>query len=1050
MENATNVLLPAGAKAEAISAGGETTCAVLVTGKVRCWGFGFSWNDGDDNTDNVGDNTNTDAMANGSDLPLPANAVAVSAGANSACALLVTGKVRCWGAGLFGELGSDATSNIGDTANSMENASDVVLPSIVGANTNVADLSLTVVPTATKVVERGTDTVTITVHNAGPSTASGVTVSAPLPSGTTLRSDTATHGVWNQSTSSWPIGPSIPAGGSETLTLNINMPGGFTQPSATYQITAAGQFDPNSIPGDNRVGEDDIDVLTLETTPAAEDETPPSQQPAFAYDSQWGSAGSGDGQFNQPWGVALDNSVSPAFVDVTDFGNNRVETFLQGGYVTQFGTAGGGLGQFEGPEGIAVHNQKAYVVDTGGYLSPRVQVYGLTTNPPTYDFTFAENGSVNYPGSTNAPAGIGIDPFNGHPDVTDTPFKPVQEYDAAGNFIREFGSGFSGAADIAITRTGKMFVVDPGNDQVQIYDSTGTKVGAFGSSGSGNGQFSNPTGIALDQSQHVVFVTDTGNNRVEVFDYQGNYLQQFGGTGSGNGELNAPHGIAVLESTTYTHYIYVADTGNNRIEVFKATYFPPPPPPKKPGNCTGNTALTTLDMGVAQVSGCMTHQAEGTYTAPGTVSLNGVPLVPPNGSDFEIDPSKQTLGVQNNGNGEITLNGVVVYKGPLGFAFPSEPSKGAGSMTYDGFEAAGDFYGLLLKATFDLTLGGDDSGHYYTSFGLTVGLPTVLEKAGGGNVTAAVSVTVDEDGTVNFGGVNFSLKDLKLGPLDVGDACFALVPDGGNIDDCPQPTIEQEPTLTNFSPLTSDEPDGFLECVPDDTPGAHCSAEFAIKLPTEDGPVVAAYGSGNGPTLASLGGFGSDLDIPIADGVTLNSLGAGVCLPTASSPELAIKGLVGIGLIPLDEGSLIDIEGSVTYRGNSNDWSDWSLGFDGDVSIKDFGKIGTGGLDIDSDGTFGANVGVTFRLLGFIFVTGQVSGWYSPPTKAYDVEGGIQACTVRPARGMHRHQRTRVEQGVRRLRHRDVLVRGRLRVHVGRERCDSSRQHVRLRALAPA
>ena len=62
------------------------------------------------------------------------------------------------------------------------------------------------------------------------------------------------------------------------------------------------------------------------------------------YLSQFGSSGSGDGQFTGPEGVAVD---SGGHVFVTDNDNNRVEEFdSSGAYLSQFGTAGSGPGQF--------------------------------------------------------------------------------------------------------------------------------------------------------------------------------------------------------------------------------------------------------------------------------------------------------------------------------------------------------------------------------------------------------------------------------------------------------------------------------------------------------------------------------------------------------------------------------------------------------------------------------------------------------------------------------------------------------------------------------
>jgi DNA-binding beta-propeller fold protein YncE len=41
-------------------------------------------------------------------------------------------------------------------------------------------------------------------------------------------------------------------------------------------------------------------------------------------------------------------------------------------------------------------------------------------------------------------------------------------------------------------------------------------LGEFGTSGSGNGQFKEPTAVAVDSNSNV-FVADTGNNRVQKF-----------------------------------------------------------------------------------------------------------------------------------------------------------------------------------------------------------------------------------------------------------------------------------------------------------------------------------------------------------------------------------------------------------------------------------------------------------------------------------------------------------------------------------------------------
>jgi hypothetical protein len=81
----------------------------------------------------------------------------------------------------------------------------------------------------------------------------------------------------------------------------------------------------------------------------------------------------------------------------------------------------------------------------------------------------------------------------------------------------------------------------------------------FGTAGSGNGQFAEPDGVAINQSNGDVYVVDKGNNRVEWFNSAGDYEGQFNGSGTGPDEEGAtapsssplyePSGVAVDNSS---------------------------------------------------------------------------------------------------------------------------------------------------------------------------------------------------------------------------------------------------------------------------------------------------------------------------------------------------------------------------------------------------------------------------------------------------------------------------------------------------------------------
>jgi len=62
-------------------------------------------------------------------------------------------------------------------------------------------------------------------------------------------------------------------------------------------------------------------------------------------------------------------------------------------------------------------------------------------------------------------------------------------------------------------------------------------------------------------------VSDRGNDRIQVFEPQGRFLLKWGIRGSGDGEFSQPQGLAIDSEGN----VYVSDQGNHRILVFKPT-----------------------------------------------------------------------------------------------------------------------------------------------------------------------------------------------------------------------------------------------------------------------------------------------------------------------------------------------------------------------------------------------------------------------------------------------------------------------------------------------
>jgi hypothetical protein len=91
----------------------------------------------------------------------------------------------------------------------------------------------------------------------------------------------------------------------------------------------------------------------------------------FTYLRQFGSYGSGDGQFDNPLGITIGSNET---IYVTDQLNDRVEMLdSQGNYIDKFGSNRTGNGQFSFPLDLALGDDgKIFVADSYNY---RVQIF---------------------------------------------------------------------------------------------------------------------------------------------------------------------------------------------------------------------------------------------------------------------------------------------------------------------------------------------------------------------------------------------------------------------------------------------------------------------------------------------------------------------------------------------------------------------------------------------------------------------------------------------------------------------------------------------------
>ena len=284
--------------------------------------------------------------------------------------------------------------------------------------------------------------------------------------------------------------------------------------------------------------------------------------PAFSL--AWGNAGSGNGQFNTPRGVATDTAGN---VYVSDGNNHRIQKFdSSGNFLLAWGSHGSGNGQFIYPRGVAVDSAgTVYVAD---HQNHRIQKFDSSGN---FLLAWGSQGSGN--GQFAWPDGLAVDAA-GNVYVADSDNDRIQKFNSSGNFLLAWGSEGSGngqfvyTRDVVVDAANNVYVADHGNHRIQKFDSSGNFILAWGSGGSGNDQFNQPNGLAVDPAGNV-YVADHNNHRIQKFDSSGNFLLTWGSSGSLNGQFIYPSDVAVAA----TGHIYVADTSNHRIQKFSTNSF---------------------------------------------------------------------------------------------------------------------------------------------------------------------------------------------------------------------------------------------------------------------------------------------------------------------------------------------------------------------------------------------------------------------------------------------------------------------------------------------
>eukprot|EP00731_Ephydatia_muelleri_P008240 Em0004g578a len=114
---------------------------------------------------------------------------------------------------------------------------------------------------------------------------------------------------------------------------------------------------------------------------------------------------------------------------------------------------------------------------------------------------------------------------------------------------------------VAIRDNGDIYVGSD-NGCIYVFYQTGQLKNTMDSRGSGDGQFSYPSGISIKGD--VLYVADTRNHRVQKLTSSGKFLHMFRQKGSGQGQFKRP--LAVIVDSD--NKLIVSDSDNQRIQIF--------------------------------------------------------------------------------------------------------------------------------------------------------------------------------------------------------------------------------------------------------------------------------------------------------------------------------------------------------------------------------------------------------------------------------------------------------------------------------------------------
>jgi len=210
---------------------------------------------------------------------------------------------------------------------------------------------------------------------------------------------------------------------------------------------------------------------------------------------------------------------------------------------------------FTKPYGITARGSKFFVCDT---LDGTVAAIDLKAK----SFSWLKGNFG--PGKLKTPINLATD-SQGNLYVADTGRKQVVAYDAEGNFLRVYGTGYDTKPVDVAADDRRLYLLDISRGKILVFNKAdGKLIESFGQ-GSDNPQerLSLATNLTLTQ-QGLFYVANAGRGSIIKLDRDGHFLGTFGKMGDGFGQLARPKGVATDSKKRF----YVVDAAYQNVQLF--------------------------------------------------------------------------------------------------------------------------------------------------------------------------------------------------------------------------------------------------------------------------------------------------------------------------------------------------------------------------------------------------------------------------------------------------------------------------------------------------